>query len=357
MDIEDDFEFGLTKPVNDFIDIEDVESDTSEEVDIVKKSEEESSEKVNLSEDVDVKKPDPEEKSSEKVNLSAVLDNICLKFDHGRLVPSGWPFLVGNLVCFRPSKTSQWLDGKVEVKIPGVDGGEIRLIISSVNNPALTHQIPARQDLIKSNKHSAETLNNLDLQFQPRKFPRRNKTDKVSINKNGKTCQKEGMKVRAEKAAAAGDEKSATLEARGKRDSPAISIVKTGKEEIVPAPVPTDQGDLLADALCRVDHILKENSSGRLACVDNIIKTGVAKEVWGLTLKERICRMFKDNNEKFTGIDLENLKDDDKDLEDLVRSLSREQVENLVLRAESDLVKVVSSRSSFQVGKLLLIFV
>ena len=27
MDIEDDFEFGLTKPVNDFIDIEDVEKE------------------------------------------------------------------------------------------------------------------------------------------------------------------------------------------------------------------------------------------------------------------------------------------------------------------------------------------
>ena len=48
-------------------------------------------------------------------------------------------------------------------------------------------------------------------------------------------------------------------------------------------------------------------------------------------------------------LEYQNLKDDDKDLEDLVRSLSREQVENLVLIAESDLVKVVSSQSSYQV--------
>ena len=354
MDIEDDFDFGLSTPDNDFVDIEDDESDASEEDDIVQKSENKSSEKVNLSEDVDVKKPDPDKKSSEKVNLSEVLDNVCQMFLQD-LVPSTWPFLVGNLVCFRPSKTSQWLDGKVEVKIPGVDGNEIQLIISSVNNPTVTHQIPARPDLIKSNKHSADILNNLDLQVQPRKPFRRNKTfekDKVRINKNGKTCEKEGINVRAENAPA-GDEISASLESRRKGASPAISNIKTGKEKNNLAPVPTDQGDLLTDALLRVDHILKENSSGGLPCVDDVIKTRVVEDetlAGGITLEERICQMLKGNDEKFTEIDLDNLKDDEKDLEDLMRSLSREQVNNLVLTAESDLVKVVSRRSSFQVG-------
>ena len=109
MDIEDetDLGLGLYTPGKNFVDIEDTESDNSEAADV----------------DVDILQ-DPENKTPEKVNLSDVVDNLCKMFS-ANPVPSTWPFLVGNLVCFRPSKTSQWLDGKVEVKIPGVDGNEI----------------------------------------------------------------------------------------------------------------------------------------------------------------------------------------------------------------------------------------
>ena len=59
--------------------------------------------------------------------------------------------------------------------------------------------------------------------------------------------------------------------------------------------------------------------------------------------------MFRDNNKEFSG-SFEHLKEDIR--EDLMRSLSQNQVKTLVLSAESDLVKVVSTQSSYQVGNL-----
>ena len=73
--------------------------------------------------------------------------------------------------------------------------------------------------------------------------------------------------------------------------------------------------DPLREAMVRVNKILKENSSGRLACVDDVIETGVAEEdilAGGLPLEGRICQIFQDNCGNFTGIDLDNLNDDDK---------------------------------------------
>ena len=60
--------------------------------------------------------------------------------------------------------------------------------------------------------------------------------------------------------------------------------------------------------------------------------------------------MLRDNNKDFSGRDFETLKEDSR--EDLMRSLSQKQVKTLVLSSESDLVKVVSSQSSYQVGNL-----
>ena len=297
MDIED--YCGLASPDHNVVDIEDSESDTnshtSEQEDIVEKSENQSSE--------------------EKINFSAVLDNICNKYS-ADLVPSSWPFLVGNLVCFRPTKTSKWLDGKIEKKIPGVDGTEMQLLISSVNNPAVSHQIPYRKDLVKSNRHSADTLNNLDLHFLPRKSSR-----------SFKTLEKDKFRKIQDKKKAAGQGVSVSAENPRKEDSPAISITKTGQ---------------------------KEKSSKELARVDDGSETGIAEEdsggpvtlSEGKTLEERICEMFEENKEEFTGINF----DDSKDLEDRMRSLSPDQVKTLVLSASSNLVKVVSSQSSFEVG-------
>ena len=69
-----------------------------------------------------------------------------------------------------------------------------------------------------------------------------------------------------------------------------------------------------------------------------------------MTLEQRICEMFRDNNKEFSGRDFENLKEDSR--EDLMRSLSKKQVKTLVLSAEGHLVKIVSTQSSYQVGNL-----
>ena len=61
--------------------------------------------------------------------------------------------------------------------------------------------------------------------------------------------------------------------------------------------------------------------------------------------------MFRDNNKEFSG-SFEHLKEDIR--EDLMRSLSQNQVKTLVLSAESDLVKVVSSEAGYQVGNLII---
>ena len=87
--------------------------------------------------------------------------------------------------------------------------------------------------------------------------------------------------------------------------------------------------------------------------MDDGSETGIAEEdsggpatlSEGKTLEERICEMLKENKEEFTGINF----DDSKDLEDQMRSLSPDQVKTLVLSASSNLVKVVSSQSSFEV--------
>ena len=319
MDIEDDLGIGLglTTPGKNFVDIEDTESDSNEDAD-------------------DVMDEKPENKSSEKLNLSDVLDNICKKFS-ANPVPSTWPFLVGNLVCFRSTKTSEWFDGKIEKKIPGVDGEDIQLLISLVNNPAVIHEIPYRTDLVKSNKHTAETLNNLDLQLQPRKHSRTFafkdfEKDKSRSNKNGKSYQKERT---SEKVKASGNREDQTLMVKnGQKEKPNLQAAVTTVEED--------------------PQILNEKSSESLACVE-VSETQITEEdssgpstlSEGKTLEERICEMFEENSEEFTGIDFKNLKN----LEDLMRSLAQNQVKTLVLSASSDLVKVVSTRSGYQVGQ------
>ena len=101
--------------------------------------------------------------SSGKINLSDELDNIHELFAAAAVdsKPSSWPFFVGNLVCFRPFKTSEWLNGKIE-KIPGgLDEKENQSLISLVNNPTVTYEVNYCQDLIKSNTHKADNLNKL----------------------------------------------------------------------------------------------------------------------------------------------------------------------------------------------------
>ena len=274
MDIED--VLGLSAPDNNFVDIEESESETSDDDDvkIVRQSEKKSSDKINLretSDDVEIIQ-EPEKKSPEKINLSDVLENICQRFSV-KIEPTSWPFLVGNLVCFRPTKSSEWFDGKIEEKLPGADGEEFQFVISVVNNPAVSYHVPDRRSLIKSNAHTAETLNSLDLQLQPRKPPRAFKSvekDKVGINKNVKNSRK--VKVAA-----------AEKQVKGEA-----------------------QEDLLTDTMVRVNNILKTKSSSRLACVDDKIKiTEVTEEVnqgpatvrGSKTLEERICEMFEDSRD------------------------------------------------------------
>ena len=277
MDVKDDLGLGLSTPGNNFVDIEGSESETDEEarndVEIVQK---------------------PENKSSEKINFSEVLDKIYQKYSM-QTQPTSWPFLVGNQVCFRPTKDSVWFNGKIESKIPPSNSGEeIQFIISVVNDPAVTYHVPDRRDLIKSNAHTAETLNNLDLQLQPRKPSRK------TVEKNKKN---------SEKVMPAGE----------------IQV-----EGLAPDPVGQDP---LTDTMVRVNKILKNKSSGRLACVDD------EAETMAVGLDERMCEMLEVNR-NFTGIDFANL----------MSSLSKEQVKTLVLSAEGDLVKVVSSLSSYQVA-------
>ena len=111
--------------------------------------------------------------------------------------------------------------------------------------------------------------------------------------------------------------------------------VKSAGESQVNGVAPVRE-DPLTDTMLRVNKILKKNSSGRLACVDE------EAETMGVGLDERMCEMLE-VNKNFTGIDFANLKH-------LISSLSKEQVKTLVLSAEGDLVKVVSSQSCYQVG-------
>ena len=111
----------------------------------------------------------------------------------------------------------------------------------------------------------------------------------------------------------------------------------------------------LPPAMVRENQILNKKSSGSLARV-NWTASGPI-DTNKKTLEERIREMFENNNSnaEFTGIDFDNLKDDSKDLGDLMRSLSQEQVKALLLSASSNLVKVVSTRSEYLVGNHLIL--
>ena len=135
------------------------------------------------------------ERSSGRLTLSDELDDICQLFSVDSK-PSRWPFSVGNLVCFRPSKTSEWFNGKIE-KIPGVYGKENQSLISLVNNPTVTYEVAYCQDMIKSNNHKIETLNKLDSDIGEnsasgyrKNLERRKNSEKEEKNKKVKNSEK-----------------------------------------------------------------------------------------------------------------------------------------------------------------------
>ena len=149
-----------------------------------------------------------------------------------------------------------------------------------------------------------------------------------------------------EKVKADGDEVSSKKQLKG--SCPANSMLKSRQIHQDKAPLPP--------AMVRENQILNKKSSGSLARV-NWTASGPIDTNNKKTLEERIREMFENNNAEFTGIDFDNLKDDSKDLGDLMRSLSQEQVKALLLSASSNLVKVVSTRSEYLVGNHLILHV
>ena len=147
-----------------------------------------------------------------------------------------------------------------------------------------------------------------------------------------------------EKVKADEDEVSSKKQLKG--SCPANSMLKSRQIHQDKAPLPP--------AMVRENQILKKKSSGSLARV-NWTASGPIDTNNKKTLEERIREMFENNNAEFTGIDFANLKNDRKDLEDLIGSLSKEQVKALLLSASSNLVKVVSTRSEYLVGNHLIL--
>ena len=217
---------------------------------------------------------------------------------------SSRPFSEGDQVCFRPTKTEKWLRGKI-VNSLLKNEEEVWYSITKEGGSSKEYQVP--DSLIKSNRHQLDVLNRLD-----DLRPKHQKSQKKTANTSKK-------------------------------------VKDSGAEQIKPS-----------NPLKNCDGTLKNNTSDGIAQATMTgINTGIKQldinQNWreSLGLAETIERMFQDNKQGTQG-EIENeegseVVKDQASTEVMMKSLSKDQVETLVVIALKDFVNLSSSSSSVKV--------
>ena len=280
LDAEGPMELELTRPGNNIVDIDEYDSNDSAEE----------------------KEPKPEE----EVDIAIIIEKL---EKNGKRQFTSRPFHNGDMVCFRPDKTSKWLKGKIQMIIHS--DKDISFIISEdLENGQFgqRHEVPDRRELIKSNKLSPGVLNSLD-------HPAR-----------------KGKATFRRAAVPAADTHEKETEEKTERDP-------------------------LTKPMIRVNQILRSSLSGdRISSVDQLTPTLVRgrhqrdvnqnkESHTNIDLVGRIQEMFKDHQLESTDTEDQGTEE----VERMLKSLSKQQIQSLVVHVAEDFVKFSSEESSYKV--------